>query len=270
MRISFIIVSFNTKEFLEKCLNSLEKSQEDFWKHNEIIVVDNNSQDESTEMVKRKFSKVNLIENKENFGFSKANNQGIKMAKGEYVFLLNSDTEIGKESLSEMIEFIKKNPQTGILAPRLLNPDGSIQDSVFYFPTIGGAIKQYWLGESGCFGKYAPQTSNTMEVEAVVGAAMLIPKKIINHIGLLDENYFMYFEDLDYCCRVKTAGYKILYYPGFQVTHYHGASGKTVLSKPSTWLIDSSKRYHGILGYWILTFVLWTGQKWQKIKTRFF
>lgn len=268
MELTIIIVSYNTKDLLKKCLLSLIKERDDIWKQTEIIVVDNNSQDESVLMVKKEFPKVILIENKRNVGFSKANNQGIKIAKGGYIFLLNSDTELKGRSLTNMVDFLRKNINVGILAPRLLNTDNSVQNSVFYPPTVTGAIRQYWLGKLNSFGQYSPNTHDPVEVDAIVGAAMLIPKNVIDKVGMLNEKYFMYFEDLDYCRRVRNAGYKIIYFPDFEIIHHHGASSKTVAAKPSKWLVQSSRKYHGIIKYTILTLILFTGQKWQKIKSR--
>lgn len=259
--LSIIIVSYNTKKLLEECLESIEGKEED---NPEIIVVDNASSDNSAEFIKQKYKNIRLLENKENLGFSKANNQGIKIAKGEYILLLNSDTLTNEKSLESLIDFAKKHADAGVIGARLLNDDKSVQPSVFHLPSIFGAFKEYWLNIQGSFEKYIPKGNEPVEVEAVVGAVMLIPKKVIEKVGLLDEKYFMYFEDLDYCRRVKRAGYKIYYLPEAKIIHHHGSSGKELGNKINQWLIESSKIYHGQIKYWFLTFIIWMGQKLRK------
>ncbi|PIU03839.1 glycosyl transferase family 2 [Candidatus Shapirobacteria bacterium CG08_land_8_20_14_0_20_39_18] len=259
MKLSIIIVSYNTKDLLRKCLNSLKGYD------TEIIVVDNNSQDDSQSVVKKEFPDVHLIINDDNLGFAKANNQGIKIATGDYVLLLNSDTQVKPGALEKLVEFAKSHLDAGVIGARLLNQDGSIQPSIYRLPTITNAIKEFWLGQLGLTEKYFIDSSKGEEVEAVVGAVFLIPKTVIQKVGLLDERYFMYFEDLDYCRRVRRAGYKVYYFPKAEVFHYHGASGKKIGNITNQWLIQSSKIYHGKIKYLILTVIIFTGQKWQKI-----
>lgn len=259
--LSIIIVNYNTRKLLDECLESIGGKEKD---NPEIIVIDNASSDNSVEFIKQKYKSVCLTENKENLGFSKANNQGIKVAKGEYVLLLNSDTITNKKALEGLVEFAKKHPNAGVVGARLLNDDNSIQPSVFHLPSMYGAFQEYWLNIRGSFEKYVPKGDEPVEVEAIVGAAFLIPKKMMEQVGLLDERYFMYFEDLDYCRRVKRAGYKIYYLPQLEIIHHHGSSGKDLGNKTSQWLIASSKIYHGQLKYWLLTFIIWMGQKLRK------
>ncbi len=266
--LSIIIVNYNTKDLTKACIESVmnEGSKLDF----EVIVVDNNSKDGSvTELKKlwRKYKNLKLIENKENSGFSKANNQGAREASGKYILLLNSDTVVKRFSFKRLIAFAEKREDAGVVGARLLNPDGSLQASCFYFPTIKNAIREYWLGQRGLFEKYAPKGNNPVEVEALVGAVFLITPKALQEVGLLDERYFMYFEDVDYCRRVWEKGLKVYYLPEVRVLHYHGVSGKKLADVANQWrrLIPSSKIYHGILEHYILTTILWLGQKWQKL-----
>jgi len=258
MNLSIVIVSYNTKEILKKCLESLSA---DF----EIIVVDNASTDDSVPMIKRDYPRVKIIINKENFGFAKAVNQALRQAQGEAVFLLNSDTKVKNGALEKLVEFEEK-VRPAIIGARMLNPDGTVQGSCFYLPTIGRAIKEYWFGKSGYFSKYAPEGKEPVKVEAVSGGAMLIPREIINKIGMLDEKYFFYFEDLDYCRRANQAGYKIYYLPTAEIIHEHGASGKKLAEENDQWrrLIPSSKTYHGRLKHYAVTLIIKIGQKWQK------
>ncbi|MFH1601753.1 MAG: glycosyltransferase family 2 protein [Candidatus Shapirobacteria bacterium] len=267
--LSIIIISFNTKKILGQCLKSILSSRDKLRK--EIIIVDNASADDSLRIVRKfQFSNSNfqikLIKNKKNLGFAKANNQGIKIARGKNVLLLNSDTLVKKNSLSKLVKFAKKNKDLGAVAPRLLNADGSVQPSCFRFPSVKGAIKEFWLSKKNSFSKYYPKTGQPALVEAAVGAALLLPQKTIAKIGLLDERYFMYFEDLDYCRRIKKAGLKIYYLPQAEIVHIHGASGKKEKGKTNLWLKESSKIYYGLARYYLINFIIWSGQKWVKMK----
>jgi len=279
MGLSIIIVSYNTAELLRRCLNSLKSEIRNPKSEIEIAVVDNGSSDGSVEVVKdfidrnsRQFAKIRddsceirLIENKENLGFSKAVNQGIKVAGGETILLLNSDTQIRPKALERLLEFEEK-VRPAIIGARLLNPDGSVQPSVFHLPTIGGAVKEYWFGRKGEFSKYAPAGSEPVVVEAVVGGAMLISKGVIDKIGLLDERYFMYFEDLDFCRRAAKSGFKVWYLPSAEIIHEHGASGRDLMDPKDQWtrLIPSSKTYHGAFRHYLVSFIIWIGQKTRK------
>jgi len=271
MKLSIIIVSFNTKDLLKKCIESIVHCS---WFNilGEIIVIDNGSTDGSQKVVKSIKSKVesnnlkmSFIENEQNLGFAKAVNQGIKQAKGEVIFLLNPDTVVKPEALKNLLEFEEKLGPA-IVGARMLNPDGSIQGSVFNLPTIGGAIQEYWFGKKGAFSKYAPFGGKPVEVKAVSGGAMLISKEVIKKIGLFDERYFMYFEDLDYCRRARKAGFKIWYLPTAEVIHEHGASGKKLATPEDQWhrLVPSSKIYHGLVKHYLINLIICLSQKWQK------
>jgi len=263
MDLSIIIPSFNTKKLLKECIDSIRKNKDGL--KIEIIVADNASSDGSVEMVRKEFSKIKLIENEENLGFAKAVNQGIKRAKGDHILLLNSDVIVKSGALKEMLNFAERHPLAGIIGGKLVGPEGSIQASVYHFPTISRAVREFWFGQKDVYQKYAPQVDKPAIVDAVTGAAMLIPKKIIDEVGLLDERYFMYFEDLDYCRRVKKDGYRTYYLPQVEFVHYHGASGKGIPELTHQWLVQSSKLYNGLLKYYLLTLIIWLGQKWQKI-----
>lgn len=266
MDLSIIIVSFNTKALLRQCLKSLILKPKTQPLTPEIIVVDNGSTDGSVEMLRK--WKVKLIENKENLGFARAVNQGIQKSKRKYLLLLNSDIIVRSGSLRAMVNFAGTHPLAGVVGGRLLGPGGSVQASVYHFPTFLRAIREFWFGREGVYQKYVPRGEKPMVVDAVVGAAMLIPRKIIKEIGPLDERYFMYFEDLDFCRRVKKVGYHTYYLPEAEFVHYHGASGKKIPGLTHQWLVQSSKVYNGTLRYYLLTLVIWLGQKWQKIFRR--
>ena len=289
MKLSIIIVSYNTKELLRRCLESVirclvrgDSEEKKFTitkpllPNTQIIVVDNGSTDGSIQLIKNEKElflrnvkiknynlKLKIIENKKNLGFAKAVNQALREAKGEVVLLLNSDTQIKPEALEKLLEFEKK-VRPAIIGAKLLNPDGSIQASVFNLPTMNRAVGEFWLGKKNAFSKYAPLGDKPVTVEAVVGGAMLISRKIVDKIGFFDERYFMYFEDLDYCRRARKAGFKVWYLPSAQITHEHGASGKEISSLTQRWLVQSSKIYHGLFKHYLISFILWLGQKLKK------
>lgn len=257
MELSIIIVNYNTAGLTKACINSILESKPKVTC--EIVVVDNGSDEEIG--ISRK--NIKIIRNKRNLGFSKANNIGIKEAVGKYILLLNSDTLVKAGSIDSLYEFAKNTPDAGVVGAKLLNKDGSVQDSVFHFPTIIGAVREFWFGQKGHFGLYVPKVSKTTTVDAVVGACFLITPQALEKVHLLDERYFFYYEDLDYCRKVWKSGLKVYYFPGAEVVHLKGASGKKLATNEDQWkrLIPSSKIYNGIIKYYILFIVMWLGQK---------
>ena len=270
IEVSVVIVNYNTKKITLDCIESVIEEGLAC----EIIVVDNGSKDGSVEefrKLQKKVSNFVLIENTDNLGFAKANNQGIKVSKGKHILLLNSDTKVKKGAIGKLVEFAQRTPDAGVISARLLNPDGSLQASCLFFPTIKNAILAYWFGKKGLFDKFAPNGKKPVEVEASVAAAFLITPKTFKEVGLLDERYFFYFEDIDYCRRVWRRGLKVYYLPEAEVIHYHGASGRHLAEQKNQWrrLIPSSKIYHGVLKHYLLTLILWTGQKWERLFATF-
>jgi len=264
--LSIIIISYNTKKLLEECIESIIKSLANP-KHQassisyEIIVVDNNSQDDSVKMLKdlklKLENSLKVIVNNDNLGFAKAVNQGIKESRGEYILLLNSDIKVLPGTIKELISFAQKRKDAGIVAPKLLNKNGKTsQASCYKLPTIRGAINEYWFGKKGSYEKYLPRGGNPVRVEAVIGAAMLLPKTVIDVVGLLNEKYFMYFEDLVYCRRVSQNGLAVYYLPQIRVIHHHGASGKKTPPKMSRYLVKSSKKFNGFLKYSLISTII--------------
>lgn len=266
MKLSIIIVSFNTKKLTLEAISSSLKEDLDL----EVIVIDNASADGSVGAIEKTASsdkRLKLIKNRENLGFAKASNQGIKISRGEYIFLLNSDTIVREGALVKLINFAQKTPDAGVVGPKLLNADGTLQKSCYHFLTLGRAIKEYWFGQKGHFGQFAPKGRSPITVDALVGAAFLITPKALKKAGMLDERYFFYFEDIDYCRRVWDSGLKVYYYPLAEIIHLVGASGKKLADSKDQWrrLIPSSKVYHGPVGHYLLTAVIWLGQKWERI-----
>ena len=261
--LSVVIVNFNTKELVLKCLASIEKFGQGL--NLEIIVVDNASTDGSLPAL-RKLG-IGIISNSVNLGYAKANNQGIKLAKGKYILLLNSDAQVKEKSLEKLTAFAENHPEAGVVGSKLLNPDGSLQPSCFHFPTLVNAVREYWLGHKGSFEKYTPGGVEAREVDAVVGAVFLITPAAREKVGLLDERYWAYFEDLDYCREVWRKGLKVYYLPTAEVLHYHGASFDQLAGKGDQWkrLIPGSKIYHGLVNHYLINSVIWISQKCKNI-----
>lgn len=220
MDLSIIIVSFNTQELLRNCLRSV-LSQEGL--KFEVWVVDNASTDESAEMVEKEFLKVKLIKNKENLGFAKANNLALKKTKGRFLFLLNPDTIVKDQMLVKIADFMEKNPQASASGVKILNPDGSPQMSVGKFYNLINSFLMLFGGERMGFLRASP--SRIEEVDWVSGAALVLRKEVIETVGMLDEKFFMYMEELEWCYRIKKSGFKIYFYPEAEIIHYERASG---------------------------------------------
>ncbi len=236
--ISIIIVNYNVKNYLEQLLYSIFNAIGNL--KCEIIIVDNNSTDGSVEFLENNFAdKIILIKNNENLGFGKANNQGLKIAKGEYVLLLNPDTIIEENTLLKMKEFMDNNPEAGACGCKILNPDGSLQLACRRgFPTPRHALFKL-IGLSSLFPKSKFFSGYNLtyfdddkihEVDALSGSFMFIRKKILDKIGYFDQSYFMYAEDLDLCFRLKKIS-KIYYVPTTKIIHYKGESSKKLFWK---------------------------------------
>lgn len=271
IKLSIVIVNLNTRDLTIGCLRSIEKEAKDI--PFEVLLTDNGSNDGSVEALKKLQSekywkeKLTLIFNDSNTGYAKANNQGIKKAKGEYILLLNNDTVVHKNALQSLIKFAESTPDAGVIGSRLLNIDGTLQMSCYHFPTITNAINEYFLGKKGLFEKFAPKGDLPVTVDSVVGAVFLITPEAKKRVGILDERYFAYFEDIDYCRQVWKQGLKVYYLPESVITHYHGATFKKLANESERWkkLIPSSKIYHGLIKHYVINAILWVGQKWQKL-----
>jgi hypothetical protein len=227
MDLSVIIVNYNTKELLRKCLSSVFGSQTSY--KFEVLVSDNASKDGSLDMVKREFTQVKLIENGQNLGFSKGNNVAIKQAAGRLLLLLNSDTEVKPGTFDLSVKYMDEHPEAGIMGCRVLLPDGSLDKAARRkFPNPRNAfLRLFGLKKFSDYNVVSP-IDQELEVDAVMGAYLLIRKDVVNRIGLLDEEYFMYGEDLDWCWRVKEAGYKVMYYPKAEITHFKYGSSQLI------------------------------------------
>ncbi len=233
MKLSIIIVNYNVQHFLEQCLHSVHKAVKNV--SSEIIVVDNNSVDGSIAMLKKKFPEVTLIENKKNTGFSFANNQAIKISKGEYILLLNPDTVVEEDTFEKIILFMDAHPDGGGLGVKMLDGKGNfLPESKRGLPTPAVAFYKIFgfsriFPKSKIAGKYHLgflDKDKTHEVEVLSGAFMLLRKSVLDKVGLLDETFFMYGEDIDLSYRIILAGYKNYYFPETRIIHYKGESTK--------------------------------------------
>jgi len=231
--ISIIIVNYNVKDFLNQAVHSIKKALSGIGA--EIFVVDNASRDNSTTMLKENFPNVTLIENKSNVGFAKANNQAISQAKGKYLVLINPDTLVQEDTFCTLVNFLEIHPDAGVVGCKILNPDGSLQLACRRsIPTPWVAFTKliglsHLFPKSRLFGKYNLtylDPDHTTTVDSISGSFMMVRREILDQIGLLDEQFFMYGEDLDWCYRISQSGWKIYYVPETKIIHYKGASAK--------------------------------------------
>jgi len=232
MKLSVIIVNYNVKYFLEVCLNSLFRALSGF--NSEVIVVDNNSADDSCSFIRNRYPGVILIENKDNKGFSKANNQGVAIAKGEYILFLNPDTVMPEDFFVKTLAYMDAHPDAGALGPRLIDGKGRFApDSKKSFPSLSVALYKTiginkFFPRSPYFNKYYSvhiSEHETAPVDVLSGCCMLVRRSAMDKAGgPFDEDYFMYCEDVDLSYRIEKAGYKNIYFPDADLIHYKGES----------------------------------------------
>jgi len=223
-------LNWNNRRDLVICLHSILNLGHDIAL--EVIVVDNDSEDDSVAAVEKCFPQVILIVNPRNLGFAAGNNVGIQASRSRYIMLLNTDTLVHEGALERIVRFLDEHPDAGIVGPKLLNSDGSLQYSCRHFPTLGaGFFRNTFLGRLFPQNRFARDYlmtdwdhSETRVVDWVSGACMAVRREMIEEVGLLDEGFFMYCEDVDWCYRAKQAGWKTYYYPGAVVTHAIGRS----------------------------------------------
>jgi GT2 family glycosyltransferase len=231
LKISIIIVSYNVRDLLQQALDSLLDAAK--YVEFEIFVVDNNSNDQTVDMVKEKYPSVMLIANTQNIGFSKANNQAILQAKGEYILLINPDTITSKDTIKKVIYFMDEHLEAGGLGVRMINAQGKfLLESKRGLPTPWASLTKFiglakLFPTSKVFSRYYMGwigENQTSEIEILAGAFMLLRRKALNKIGLLDESFFMYGEDIDLSYRLTLGGYKNYYFPETYIIHFKGQS----------------------------------------------
>jgi GT2 family glycosyltransferase len=266
MQLSIIIVSWNAKRYLRECLNSIKAFGNVGY---EIIVVDNGSNDGSQGMVKDLFPEVKLICNAQNYGFAKANNIGIKESAGRYICLINSDVEVYENCLQRMIEYMDDNIGIGVLGPKTYNADGSLQRSCFEFPRpwnmfcralaldtmfpkikiFSGRLMTYWAHDE------------IKNVEILNGCFLMVRREVIEKVGALDETFFFYGEDMDWCKRIRDAGWHVVFYPKAEIIHYGGASSA---NSPVRFYVEMFRaelqywtKHYGRCGNVIIIAIIW-------------
>lgn len=235
MELSIIIVSYNTAGILKKCLEALFLSlKQTEISRTEVIIVDNGSNDGSAEMVGKYFPQAIVIPLRKNLGFSGGNNLGILKSTGRYILLLNSDTQVNSETIPELLKTLTRDGKIGAAGCKLLNSDGTVQPSAGYFPSIVKVF--YWMMFiddlpffSGILNPYHIENKNfynrIQQVDWVSGACIMVSRSAVRTAGVLDENIFMYGEEVDWCFRIKKEGFKIIYTPEASLYHFKGASG---------------------------------------------
>lgn len=238
MDLSISIVNHNNKECLAACLDSIYSHALDV--SFEVMVVDNGSTDASVEFVKQAYPQVRIIENSENRGFVKANNQGIRASEGRYLLSLNNDTIIQNGTLAGLVRFMQEHPDVGACGPKVLNQDGTFQRQCRRsFPTILSSLCYFLklhklFPRSEFFGQYLMthwDCDKAGEVDSVSGCCLMVRREVIEEVGILDENFIMYGDDLDWCYRIKQAGWKVRYVPDLQIVHLGGQSSRHLPSK---------------------------------------
>ncbi len=222
---SVIIVNWNTCRRTVECIASVYEKNASI--PFEIIVVDNNSSDDSVPVILSRFPGVQLIRNNQNVGFARANNQAIRIAKGDILLLLNSDTLLKTpEPLQALSDYFSTHPETAVLGARLLFPDGRVQSMGRRFCSLSRTVQTQLLFMSAPFWRKRPEPSSPIEADYVDGAFLAVPGKIVRKVGLMDESFFMYAEDLEWCARIRQAGYTIMVLPRIEVIHFQGASSR--------------------------------------------
>ncbi len=268
IKLSIIIGNYNTYKLTKECIESIYKYRPKC--SFEVIVVDDASPDGSglklkslekeykQGIAKTAGRKLIVLQNLKNLGYVRTNNKGLLKSKGEYKLLLNSDTKVKERAIDNLLEFAEKQQDAGVVGSRLINKDGSIQESCFDFPTIWNVIN---------YKKFAPQGDSPQIVDVVVGASFLITPKAYKQVGRLNEKYISYFEDFDYCREVNRIGLKTYYLPSSQVIHLHGESFKQLASWDNQWrkMVPSSIKYHGYLKHYTMYIISWAWQKIRKV-----
>lgn len=254
--VSIVVVSWNTRELLRRCLESVARSELPC----ELIVVDNASVDGSAEMVRREYPSASLVQSDTNLGFGKANNLALKQARGEYVLLLNPDAELESGSLERLVDALRRRPDAAVAGPLVVNADGSVQSTRRRFPRgvtpfVESTMVQRWLSPKHPIlrdyyvsdrGDDEPQ-----DVDWLVGACLLVRRSAIDQVGGFDERFFMYFEETDWCRRFKQVGWAVVFEPSARARHLGGQSSDQAPLRRHCEFNESKCRYvrkwHGLL-----------------------
>jgi len=279
--LSVIIVSWNVRDLLDDALDAVYTAGT-HTPELEVIVVDSASGDGTPEMIRERYPQVHLIASDENLGFAKGNNRGIAAARGDLLLLLNADTVVRGDALAVLVSYLQEHPDTGMVGPRLLNADGTTQSSRRRVPNLPVLfLESTWLqglASKRQLARFYLEDRADNEVQVVdwlTGAAMLIRREVLDDVGGLDEGFFMYSEELDWCRRIGDAGWKIVYTPAAEIVHYGGKSSEQVAPARHIYYQSSkiryTRKYHGwlvaeALRCWLLGQYVWQstveGLKW--------
>lgn len=262
--ISIIIVSWNAKRFLLDCLESI-RADVDHLARREIIVVDNASTDGSPDAVAEQFPEVILIREQSNLGFARANNVGIRRAAGRYLYLINSDVVVRPGSLDRFVAFMDENRKVGVSGPRVYYPDGRDQPSFWNYPTVANSLLQtFGLDFDRRFASSSPYRTvenhfpNAKRVQVLMGCFWVVRRSALEAVGLLDEAFFMYAEDMDWCRRFHLGGWDLVYVHEIETVHHGGGSSS---SAPTRFFIEMNRsvmrywsKHHGRIGKYFCAF----------------
>jgi N-acetylglucosaminyl-diphospho-decaprenol L-rhamnosyltransferase len=262
MDVSIIIVNWNTRELLSQCLQSVYASQTT--KEIEVWVVDNGSSDGSVEIVRENYPQVNLTVNIKNVGFAHANNQALKRSSGDTLMLLNPDTVVDQDAIENLVHFLESNSDVGVVGPRLLNPDRSLQVSAYPEPTL---FREFWrmfhLDRLNYYAEYPMDKwsdDQAREVDVLMGACMLIRREIFDQVGFMDEDFFIYSEEVDLCTRIRDYGWRLFWCPAAKVVHYGGQSTRQVQEEMFLQLyqgkIQYFRKHRSSIEVWLYKFIL--------------
>lgn len=252
MDLSIIIVSYNSLRHLERCLRSAAGLKDNLTK--EIILVDNGSSDGSAEYVKRNWPEVIVIENGSNMGYAGANNAGIRRSSGKYLMFLNPDTELSSDTAEKLAAYFEKTGDAGIVAPKLLYPDGALQYSCRTFYSLRTVFFRRFLRKlnSGLERKHLMldwDHNSPASVDWVLAACIFTKRELMDKIGQFDEKYRLYFEDVDLCYRFAQNGYRTYYYPLTTVVHHHQRDSAKRISRTTLWHVQSMVRFFRKFGW---------------------
>ena len=260
--VSFVIVSWNAREHLVKCLDSIAETVHDL--EYEVIVVDNASSDGSPEAVAADYAEVNLIQTGANLGFARGNNVGIRESQGRYLCLINSDVVLLPECVTRLRAFMDENDAIGMVGPRVLNPDGSLQPSCRRLPTLfrtfcsAVGVSSLFPRSSALGGTFMTWWNHDEQrpVDVVSGCFMMLRREAADEIGLFDEDFFMYGEDIDWCRRFRANDWPVIFYPDAEAIHYGGASSS---NQPAAFFLVMQqarlrywKKHHSLFSAFVL------------------
>ncbi len=256
MKLSIVILNYKTRGLLRQCLKAIYNNPPE--SPYEIIVIDNNSMDGSFEMTREKFSEVKFLSLDKNYGYAGGNNRGLRAGCGEYLAILNPDILVRAEALSRLIRFMEKNLDVGMIGPKLLNPDGTLQYSCYYFPKPQTPIfRRTVLGHLPFARKEISQYLMTdwahdepRDVDWLLGGALFIRRTAYEMIGELDERFFLYFDEVDYAKRMKKARWRVVYFPEAQMIHFHQRESRGSLWSFLTNKVTRIHVYSGIKYFW--------------------